>query len=80
MPPPDKDSLSDRDLLIRLDERSEARTGQLDRIERGQKEINGRVRKVETEQAAMKGRSNAFDAILAAATVIGTTLGITVKQ
>ena len=84
MPPPDKDNTAALTAIAvhlgKLDERSEGRSGQLDKIEEGVDKINGRLRQVEQEQAAMRGRSNMLDGILAAATVIGTTLGITVKQ
>ena len=54
----DTDNLSDRDLLIRLDERSDARSEQLDKIEKGVGAINGRLREVETEQTAIRTLMN----------------------
>ena len=76
MPPQD----TDRDLLVRIDERVyKIRSDQKEiKVEVGK--INGRLREVEQEQAAMRGKSNMLDGILAVATVIGTALGITVKQ
>ena len=61
MPPPDKDDPDQTLLAIAvnlasLNTTSQARTTQLDKIEKGVDKINDRVRMVEIEQGAIRGR------------------------
>ena len=64
--------------LAKLDTRSEARSEQLDKIEAGVDQINGRLREVEQEQSALRDRMKWISGIVTGA--VAGIVGLFVKS
>ena len=74
VPPPD----TDRDLLIRIDERVYKMRGDLRDTKAGVEKINDRLRKVESEQSALRDRMKWISGIVSGA--VAGVIGLFIKS